>query len=992
KLPEYMVPSAIVVLDSLPLTANGKVDRRALPAPEGEDYARSEHVAPRTELERRLCEIWAEVLGLERVGIADGFFDLGGHSLLAMRVVSRVRSELGRELPLRALFEHPTIGALCERLPELAGGAVLPPLEPRGDRGPAPLSYAQQRLWFIDRLEGGSSQYNLPGVARVRGLLDAAAFERALAAIIERHEALRTVFREGEGGAVQVVLERADLHLVSRQDLRGLAPAEREREVARLALEDARRPFDLGAGPLLRAGLLELAQDEHVLLFNMHHIASDGWSMGVLIGELGTLYDAYRAGRENPLQPLRVQYADYAVWQRRWLQGEVLEGQLGYWRRRLEGIPPVHSLPLDRPRPARQGFEGGEHRQRLDAALRDRLKGLCRERGATLFILLHAAFAVLLGRYSRERDVVVGSPVAGRVHADLEPLIGFFVNTLVLRTDLAGDPPFADLLEATRRLVLDAYTHQHAPFEMLVEELKPERSLSHSPLFQVLLALQNAEEGELRLGDARTEPVVKDVLLVKFDLELNVGETADGLDLSWWYKRELFLPGTIARLASAFGALLAGILERPGERVSSLPLLTRAERQRLLAEGAPHTGSYPRDRRVHELFEVQVDRSPEAEAVVFAEEVLTYRELDRRANRVAHALIARGVGPESRVGLRTERSLEMLVGLLAIFKAGGAYVPLDPVYPEDRLAYMIEDAGVELVLTREALVELSVQGEEGRPLRPGSPSDLAYVIYTSGSTGRPKGVMVEHGQLVQTLWAVREELVWEASDRTLCLAPFSFDIFLFELWSPLLAGGRCELVPLAPVLDLDAVVARLPEVTRLHAVPALMGAVMEQAQRSGSPFFRMRTLFVGGDAVPAELLSRMRRVFPGAELRVLYGPTEGTILATSWRVEAGRTPEGTRIGRPLPNVEIRLCDGWGELVPGGMAGEIWIAGPGVARGYRGREDLTAERFVSDPGSSEPGGRAYRTGDLARWRSDSTLEFLGRMDDQVKIRGFRIELG
>ncbi|MBW8879701.1 MAG: non-ribosomal peptide synthetase, partial [Acidobacteria bacterium] len=550
---------------------NGKVDRAALPAPEA-GYARDEYVAPRTELERLLCAIWEEVLGVERVGIEDSFFDLGGHSLLATRVVSRVRSALGRELPLRALFEYPTIGALCERLPELSGGWVLPAIEVLAQRESVALSYAQQRLWFIDRLEGGSSQYNIPGAMRVRGELDKAAFARALGAVVDRHESLRTVFREVDGKVSQVVRGGVDFHL-SEMDLSGVEGEPRDREVLRLATEDARRPFDLSRDLMLRASLVKLSAEEHVVLLNMHHIASDGWSMGVLMRDLRALYEACRGGEASPLPPLRVQYADYAHWQRQWLQGEVLEDQLRYWQDQLAGLPRVHNLPLDAPRPARPVFEGGQHVQRLGSELRDLAAVRCRESGVTLFMLLETAFVVLLSRYSQETDVVVGSPIAGRVHRDVEPLIGFFVNTLVLRSDLSANPPFLELLNSSRQTILDAYAHQHVPFEMLVEELKPERSLSHSPLFQILFVLQNLDLGKVELGGSQLESLGESGAVVKFDLELNVVEGGAGLTLTWLYKRDLFHRETIERMASNFEVLLAGLLERPEETVQALPLL-----------------------------------------------------------------------------------------------------------------------------------------------------------------------------------------------------------------------------------------------------------------------------------------------------------------------------------------------------------------------------------------------------------------------------------
>src|SRR6185436_16139156 len=615
-LPEHMVPPVFVVLERLPLTASGKVSRRELPAPEEGDYRRGEYVAPRTELERRLCEIWEELLGAARVGIEDNFFDLGGHSMLATQMVSHVRSALRAELPLRAVFEHPTVAGLGERLMALRGGPVLPPIEVLAAREELPLSYAQQRLWFIDRLEGGSSHYNIPSPARVLGDLDEEAFARALQTIVDRHESLRTVFREVDGEPVQIIREGAELRLF-KEDLSGLTADEMKREVRRRLREDADKPFDLSRDLLLRAGVVKLSDDERLVLLNMHHIASDGWSIGVLKRELATLYAAYQEGAENPLPPLRVQYADYACWQRQWLRGEVLEGQLSYWRSQLSGLPPVHGLPLDHPRPARQGFAGGDHLHGMGGELRDRIAARCRESGVTLFMFLQAAFATLLSRYSRETDVVVGSPIAGRVHRDVEPLIGFFVNTLVLRSDLSGNPGFVDLLESSKQAILDAYGHQHVPFEMLVEELKPERSLSHSPLFQILLVLQNAERGEGGLGESRIAQVGEDRGVVKFDLELNLQEREDGLTLHWLYKRKLFDSATIERTAACFEMLLAGIPERPEEAVESLPLLTAMDRRQLL-EWNDTRVAYPVGCCLHELIESQAERTPDRTAVVHA--------------------------------------------------------------------------------------------------------------------------------------------------------------------------------------------------------------------------------------------------------------------------------------------------------------------------------------------------------------------------------------
>jgi len=1011
RLPDYMIPSMFMALPALPLTPNGKVDRRALPAPEEGDLRRGTYVAPRTELERRLCEIWAEILGVGQVGIEDSFFDLGGHSLLATRVVSQVRAALGRELPLRALFENPTIRALCESLPELGGGVVLPTIEIVAERERLPLSYAQQRLWFIDRLEGGSSQYNIPGAMRVRGDLDKAALTAAFRTLLVRHESLRTVFQEVEGAAVQVIRKEAEL-AVAEIDLSALAEDARERESRRLARQDARRPFDLSRDLPLRVALLKLSEKEHVVLSTMHHIASDGWSIAVLMRELRTLYATSRTGEESPLPPLRVQYADYAYWQRQWLRGDVLNGQLGYWRRQLDGLPLVHGLPLDRPRPAHQGFEGGLYAEHLGRGLRDRIEALCRERGVTLFMFLQSAFAVLLSRYSRATDVVVGSPIAGRIHRDLEPMIGFFVNTLVLRSDLSGDLRFAELLESSKQTILDAYAHQHVPFEMLVEELKPERSLSHSPLFQVLLVLQNMERDDLELGGARLEPVDEDSHVAKLDLELNVGELAEGLELGWLYKQELFNGETIEWMASSFRVLLEDILERPEERIRSLPLLSATERLTLLGAWKGREVPYPQELCFHELLEAQVERSPDAVAVVYEEGHLTFRELNERSNRLARYLIGLGVEAETLVGLCVERSLEMLVGIFGVLKAGGAYMPLDPDSPEARLGYMLEDSAVEVVLTERRLGGLGcfagrrtvplddpafaarLEGlAAGNPDRRGLRSiHLAYMIYTSGSTGQPKGVMVEHRSVVNLSLRLREMLSGiglEPGYRWAWNVPVVFDGSVKGL-TQLALGAELHVLPQPVRQSPPALLSYVQNhsIDLLDCTPSLLDLLLGEAEREQVV---LPHLLIGGEAINGHLWSRIcAHLQPrGRSALNVYGPTECTVDSTATVLE---DHVGPHIGRPLPNTEAYVLDAELGLAPHGGVGELHIGGEGVARGYLGRPALTAERFVANPFSRVAGARMYRTGDLVRRRGDGALEYLGRADDQVKVRGFRIELG
>ncbi|HEX2187823.1 MAG TPA: condensation domain-containing protein, partial [Longimicrobiaceae bacterium] len=702
-LPEYMVPGAFVMLDRLPLTPNGKLHREALPASEA-TAGEARHVGPRTPVEEVLAGIWAEVLRLERVGVAESFFDLGGHSLLAMQVVSRVREVFDVELPVRALFEAPSVAELAERVEALRRAELpaLPPVAPTGRGEALPLSFAQERLWFLDRLEPESDFYNVPMALRLRGALDAHGLEAALGEVVRRHEALRTTFPERDGAPVQEIAPFGGFSLPV-EDLSGLGEAERETEVRRRVSEDATRPFDLSAGPLFRLKLLRLGTEEHVLLACMHHIVCDEWSVGVLLRELSALYAAHREGGRSPLPELAVQYADFAVWQRQVLQGEALERQMAYWRERLAGAPAQLELPTDRPRPAVQTYRGAHEQIDLPGELLDRLRAVGRSEGATLFMTLLGAFQVLLSRYAATDDVVVGSPIAGRTRREVEELIGFFLNTLVLRTDLGGDPGFRGVLRRVRGVTLGAYEHQEVPFERLVEELQPQRSLSHAPLFQVMFVLKGAEALEGGLPGVEMEGLGAENGTSKFDLTLSMAAHADGLSAGLEYNTELFERGTIRRMLEHLERVLeqlAGDADRP---LSALELLGDAERRQVVEAWNRTEAEYPAGRCVHELFEAQATRTPDAVALSYADGSLTYGELDRRANRLAHHLRGLGVGPDQRVALCLERGPEMMSALLGILKAGAAYVPLDPAYPPQRLAYMLEDSGAPVLLTQRSL-------------------------------------------------------------------------------------------------------------------------------------------------------------------------------------------------------------------------------------------------------------------------------------------------
>ncbi|MFZ5917840.1 MAG: amino acid adenylation domain-containing protein, partial [Chloroflexota bacterium] len=1036
KLPEYMVPSAFVMLEALPLTPSGKVDRDAMPTPEWsrEGLGRA-YIAPRTPVEELLAGLFAVVLGVERVGIHDNFFELGGHSLLATRLVSRLRQVFEVELPLRELFGAPTVAGLAGKI-EAAQKANLPPITPlprdevTGLPVEAPLSFAQQRLWFLDQLEPGSPMYNIPDAVRVNGTLDVLALAHSLNEIVRRHEVLRTTFRTQDGRPAQVVAPEVHLAL-PLTDLGHLPAEEREAEALRLAQEEAQRPFDLARGPLLRARLLRLEQQDHFVLLTMHHIVSDGWSMGVLIRELSELYPAFLAGQPSSLLPLPLQYVDFAHWQRGWLQGEALEAQLDYWRQQLAGSPPLLELPTDRPRPAMQTYRGDYRTFVLSPELSQAIKELGRQEGATLFMTLLAAFQTLLYRYSGQEDISVGTPIANRNRAEVEGLIGFFVNTLVIRGDLSGGPSFRELLGRLREAALGAYAHQDLPFEMVVDALQPQRELSHNPLFQVMFVLQNAMRQAFELPGLTLSPVEVDTGVATFDLTLAMEETPEGLSGAVEYNTDLFDRATIERLVGHFCTLLEAIVAQPDSRVCEVPLLTGWERQQLLEWNASRV-EYPQQWCMHHVFELQAARTPEAVAVVrpafdgVYREVLSYGELDRRANQLAHYLQKLGVGPGTLVGISLERSLEMLVGLLGVLKAGGAYLPLDPAYPPERLAFMVEDSAAKVVLTQAHLKEridglaegqtkpsvsrLTVcldsdwpsiaQEPEVKPGDSATPDHLAYVIYTSGSTGRPKGVMVAHRSVVNHNLAVMGLFELFSQDRVLQFSTVNFDAAVEEIFPIWAVGGAVVLRPAGALIGGQELLELVESerITVLDLPTAYWHEWVYEMSLLGEPLPEsLRLMVVGGDKVSAERLVAWQSIAGADRVTWLntYGPTEGTIIATAYRVPLGVRWDGSRevpIGRPIANVQVHVLDGNLQPAPVGVPGELHIGGQAVAVGYLNRPELTAERFIADPFGGEAAGRLYKTGDLCRYRRDGHIEFLGRVDHQVKVRGFRIELG
>jgi amino acid adenylation domain-containing protein len=1012
-LPDYMVPAAFVCLDSLPLTPNGKLDRKSLFAPDGDAYARHAYEPPQGKTEQTLAALWEDLLGVTQVSRHDNFFELGGHSLLAVRLLSRIPLSLGITLPLGALFAHPTLIALAQAITDTEDRPGVPSdsaMIPIARDGQLPLSFAQQRLWFLAQLDGLGGNYHIPMALRLHGALDANAWRRSLDTLFSRHEALRSVFPTTDGQPHVELLSSEHGLSLREYDLRYVPDA--KDQLQRLCAEESSAPFDLMVGPLIRAVLIRVAEQEHVFLLTQHHIVSDGWSINVLGHELSTLYRAFSQRQSDPLPPLKIQYPDYAAWQRQWLAGERLQSQIEYWRHTLRDAPALLELPTDRPRPAQQSFAGASLPVQLDASLTQGLKRLGRQHGATLFMTLMTAWSAVLARLSGQDDLVIGTPTANRNRTEIEPLIGFFVNTLALRIDLSGEPSVAELLARVRRTALAAQDHQDLPFEQVVEMVQPPRRLDHTPLFQVMFSWQNYGEGTFELPGLRIEPAEMPAETVKFDMELTLGEIEGAVVGTLSYATALFDTATVERHRGYLLTLLHAMVVDAGQSMARVDLLASDERELLLTTWNQTSAPYPDRWCVHQLFEQQVHRVPDATAIVHEEQSLTYAQLNAQANRLAHQLIEQGVRPDSRIAISVERGITMVVGLLAILKAGGAYVPLDPAYPSGRLAQILIDAAPVMLLSdaagrralgHEALTHLTVLDLEAAPsawahqldINPDlhasglSAHHLAYIIYTSGSTGTPKGVMVEHRHLMNHItWQVKQ-FQFSECDAFLQRTSISFDASAWELWTPLSLGGRLVLLGEDKQRDIHSTLQEVikQQVTIAQLVPSLLAA-LSNAQAIATA--HLRYLFCGGEPLGSKLLAACR---PLAEHVVnLYGPTEATIDATAWQANNDVVGSTAPIGRPIANTRIYLLDRLGQPVPLGAVGELYIGGAGVARGYLNRPDLTAERFLRDPFSPVADARMYRTGDLARYLPDGNLEFLGRNDHQVKLRGFRIELG
>lgn len=1009
KLPGYMIPSRCVALDALPLTPNGKTDRKALEKLKGNDRASGrEFAAPRTELESRLAAIWCKLLDQERVGINDNFFELGGHSLKAVQLAIQIRTQFHIEMPVRRVFDFPTISQLAGQLKE-AVRSDTPRLPVSRDKT-IPLSFAQEHLWFLAEYDRGGVTNDIPQAYRLAGPINAEMLRRALGEIISRHESLRTTFRSHNGQVEQVITPPSDFSLPVL-DLSGLPQTQRETEVQRIMAEKLRSPFDLAVGPLIWAVLIRLGAEEHILLVNMHHTISDGWSLGIFNRELSSFYAAFVSGQNPSVPPLAIQYSDYTAWQRERLQGKELEKRLNYWCKQLAGAPTLE-LPTDRSRPAQLMDAGAFFEMTFPRESGRRLNDFNREMGVTPFMSLLAVFQVLLSRYSGLEDIVVGTPVANRQRAEEENLIGFFVNMLVMRGDLSGNPCFRELVNRGRETALEAYQHQDLPFKELVKVMNPVRELNRHPLFQVVFALQNAPEHPLDLAGVTSSNFLWENVSTSFDVQLHLWQRGGSWSGYWVYKTGLFEAKTIERMAGHFLTLLENLLNEPERPVSLVSMLPPEERQQLLVEWNSTDTDFP-VKCVHELFEEQVERNPNAAAVVFGENVLTYRQLDIRANELAQQLRQRGAGPDTVVGLSVERSLEMVVALLGILKAGGAYWGLEDNLPEERLQFMLSDARPRvLVMRRNAIQRVLTIAErmpgdrpivvaiedllESRPAEalPRSPLPTAehpaYVSYTSGSMGRPKGVLVPHRGVVR-LVKNTNYIDLKPDDVLLHLSPLAFDASTFEIWGALLNGGRVVLLPPGPP-DLEEIseVIRRDGVTTAWLTAGLFHLMVEQCLDGLKP---LRNLLAGGDVLLPQTVRKARQALSGCRIINGYGPTENTTFTCCHTiVEEDDAAPSVPIGRPISNTQVYVLDAQLQPVPIGVAGELYAGGSGVALGYLNQPRLTAERFIPDPFRPVKGALLYRTGDSVRRRADGNIEFLGRMDQQVKIRGYRVETG
>ncbi len=1003
KLPRHLVPSQFVFLESFPLTANGKIDRAALPAPQ--DAGSAGDAPPRSPEEQILAQVWSELLGGRTVGVHDNFFECGGHSLLAMRLISRLSKDCQATLTLRDIFEHPTLAALAEVLARAKGSAgQSPPIAPADALEPEavlPLSFAQQRLWFVDQLQPGSPLYNVPLAYRLEGPLDVEALLKSLRSIVERHEVLRTVYLSTNGAPGQKIASSFALD-PPVIDL-GEGPESRA-QLSKLLEQAACRPFNLELDLMMRAALFKLGESQHVLFLNFHHIAFDEWSQGIFEAELAQLYAAFREGRTPELSPLPVQYADFACWQQEQSASGAFAADLDFWTSHLAGAEIGLETPADRPHPAARLTEGRLETRVLGEKLAGALKALCQRQGTTPYLLLLTALNTLLSRYASREELIIAAPTAGRTPFETQSLIGFFVNMLALRIDLSGDPTFLELLERVRQVNLKALDHQHAPFEKVVERLQPARNPQH-PLFAVAFALQNYSSG-LRLADLAATALPVHTGTAKFDLTFVARDQGGELALLLEYNTSLFAPETARRMLEHFETLLQSIVTDPAGKISQLALLTERERAQVVEEWNRTAAEYPRAQTVPRLFEEQAARTPEAAALTYGQRSLTYKELNARANQLAHYLRKAGIGPGVPVGTFLERSPELIVAWLGILKAGGAYVPLDLEYPPERLSFVMADTQMHILLSREGLVpqipsgaarvlaleaaaaQIAVESAENPSPSEVSADGLAYIISTSGSTGQPKGVAVAHRGIVRLLFGA-DYVQLDAACRLAQASNSAFDAATFEVWGALLHGGTLVGVQKETILSPPEFAAFLERerITTLFLTTALFNQMAAEAPTAFAP---LRDVLFGGEACDPRAVEQILKHGAPRRLLHVYGPTESTTFASWYEVKS--VPPDARtlpIGRPLSNTTLYVLDARRQPVPIGVPGELYIGGDGLACGYYRRPELTAERFIDNPLGP---GRLYKTGDLARRLADGNIEFIGRIDSQVKLRGFRIELG
>ncbi|MDF5726915.1 MAG: amino acid adenylation domain-containing protein [Rhizonema sp. PD38] len=1041
RLPKYMVPSQILVLDKLPLTPNGKLDRRALPTPN--IAATSDLEMPVTSTETLLASLWQGLLKVKSVGRRDNFFELGGHSLLATQLITRIRDSFGVELPVRKIFEQSVLSELAWEIDKAGSSVALPPITLQPENEPKTLSFAQSRLWFLAQLEGTgtSATYNMPIAFQLDGNLNVEALRSSLTYLLQRHTSLRTYFPALEGEPQVVVKNVEDIEVLVIADLQELDSQTQIQTIQHLADTHAQEPFDLNTGSLFRAKLLQLSQQKNIMLINIHHIISDGWSMGVFKREWEQAYAAYAAGSAPNLSPLPIQYSDYAAWQRSWLQGEILSNQENYWKQQLGDASRLLELPTDHPRPAQQSYQGGREEYRLSSELTEKLKILSQQQGVSLFMILLTAFNILLSRYSRQEDLCVGTAIANRTHSYTEGLIGFFVNTLVLRSKIHPERGFSELLQQIRQTCLDAYAHQDIPFEYLVEQLQPERSLSQNPLFQVMIVLQNAEGAgkNVSLPGIDIQYLEQSFPFAKFDLTLDLCERDDQLHCMWEYAIDLFEANTIRRMAGHFEVLLTAITQNPQQPISKLPLMTTAEIQQLRVWNQTQI-NYPQDQTLVTLFEQQVVETPDNIAVVFEEQSLSYQDLNQKANQLANYLLQlkteQQLSDNPLIAICVERSLLMVIGLFAILKAGAAYVPIDPNYPQERICFMLEDCGAKVLLTHSQLKDKLAIAELGKvgfpvgirdnrdgglgtfnketlaqsrkilyldndnfanqstenPSRQSQPDDLAYVIYTSGSTGQPKGVQLLHRGLGNYLHWAKDYYAVAQGQGTPVQSSISFDATITSLYLPLICGCTTILVREKQEIEVLAnIVKQNNYLSLVKITPSHLEILNQQIHPEFMPN-RVNAFVLGGEALHANQIIPWLTHAPDTRLINEYGPTETVVGCCVYEATGKRDLVGDLlIGQPIANVRIYILDNHNQPLPPGIPGELCIAGAPLARGYLNHPSATAEKFISLDlfGKRE---RVYKTGDLARWLPDGNLEYLGRMDNQVKLRGFRIELG